>query len=183
MVLVGLRLQVTSCAREDGVVRRICVTGSAHSISSAVVRGEPSVVERGSRPRRRGVARLAGGGKSCRGMVRVGRILIVRFVTGVAIGRDRCVVVVHVAICAGHRGMCARERESRVVVIERGRTPRCRGVAQVALLRESRGHVVRVGRSLEVLQMARNAGCAREVIVVAGVAIGAQPRRNRMHPG
>lgn len=129
MVLVGLRLQVTSRTREDRVVRRICMTRSADSISSAVVHGEPGVVERGSRPRRRGVARLACGGESCCGMVRVGRILIVRLVTGVAIGRNRCVVVVHVAICAGHRGMCACERESRVVVIERGRTPRCRGMA------------------------------------------------------
>lgn len=171
MVLVSLGLRVTTGTREDAVVRRVCVTGSAQAVGTTVAGREPGVVKSGTRPSRRGVARLASGGESCSRVVRVRRILIVRLVTGVAVGGNRSVVVVHVAVGAGHCGMRARQRERRVVVIERGGNPRGRGVAQVALLRESDLHVLRVSRALKLFQMASNAGRAIQTVVSADVAL------------
>ena len=53
-------------------------------------------------------------------------------------------------------------------------------MASLARLRESAGHVVRIGRALEVLEVARHASRAGEVVVVVNVAIGALSRRNGM---
>ena len=57
--------------------------------------------------------------------------------TRVAIGRNRRVVVVDVAIGAGNGRVRTRQRERHVVVVERGRDPRRRVVADIALLREA----------------------------------------------
>lgn len=171
MVLVSLGLRVTTGTREDAVVRRVCVAGSAQAVGTTVAGREPGVVKGGSRPSRRGVARRARGGESCSRVVRVRRILIIRLVAGIAVGGNRAVVVVNVAVGAGHCGMRSRQRERRVVVIERGGNPRARGVAQVALLRESDLHVVRVSRALEVFQVASNAGHAVQTVVSADVAL------------
>ena len=56
-------------------------------------------------------------------------------------------------------------------------------VALVTSLREIRSNVIRVGRSLVVLQMARDAGRAVQSVIVVNVAIGASPRRNGMKSG
>ncbi len=56
-------------------------------------------------------------------------------------------------------------------------------MARLAGLREVRRHVVRIGRALEVLQVARNAGSRRDVVVVIGVAIAALPRRHGVQAG
>ena len=60
----------------------------------------------------------------------------------------------------------------------------CRSVvARFAGLREPALHVIRIRRVVEILQMARHAGRARQVVVVVGVAIRTLPRRNCMRPG
>ena len=57
----------------------------------------------------------------------------------------------------------------------------CTGVvAHLASLCESARHVVWIRRTLEILQVARHAGCARQVVIVVHVAIGTLPWRNRM---
>jgi hypothetical protein len=56
-------------------------------------------------------------------------------------------------------------------------------VALVAGLREVRSHVVRIRRSLEILQVARHAGGAAQVVVIVDVAIGTSARRYRMRSG
>lgn len=66
---------------------------------------EPGVVEGRARPCRRGVAGLAGGRESGSRVVRIRSGLIVALVTGEAVGRDRCVVIVHVATGARHSRM------------------------------------------------------------------------------
>ena len=95
------------------------------------------------------------------------------------------VVVVHVTVGALPRRdrMRTRQREARAVVIESRIQPRSRAVALIAGLREIRRDVIRVRRPLKVLQMAADAGARREVVVVVDVAIGAQPRRHRVHAG
>ena len=83
------------------------MASGANSSRVAVVGWEPGVVERRSRPRRRGVAGLARGRETRSRVIRIRRGLIVALVTGEAVGRDRCVVVVYVATGAGHGGVLA----------------------------------------------------------------------------
>jgi len=56
-------------------------------------------------------------------------------------------------------------------------------MALLAGLREIRGHVVRVGRSLVILQVATHANSGRDVVVVVNVAVRALPRRHRVQTG
>lgn len=56
-------------------------------------------------------------------------------------------------------------------------------MALIAGLREVRRHVAGIVRSLIVLQMARDARRAREVVIIVDVAIGALPWRHRVHTG
>lgn len=99
------------------------------------------VVEGRIRPRSRVVAVLA----SCREKLRlrrvsrVGSLVIVGLVATDASGRQSCVVIVDVAIGAlsRRRLMRSRQREGRIVVIERRVGPHRRVVAQLASRREA----------------------------------------------
>ncbi len=95
------------------------------------------------------------------------------------------VVVVHVAVGALPRRdrMRTRQREARAVVIESRIQPRSRAVALIAGLRKIRRDVIRVRRPLKIFQVAGHAGGAGQVVVVVDVAVGAQPRRHRVHAG
>ena len=95
------------------------------------------------------------------------------------------VVVVDVAVGAGagRNRVQAGERETGAVVIERGIKPGAGGVALVAGLREIRRHVVGIGGSLVVLQVAGRAGRAVQVVVVIDVAVGAGAGRDRVQSG
>ena len=55
-------------------------------------------------------------------------------------------------------------------------------MALIAALREIRCHVVRVSRSLVVLQVAAHTGIRGQVVVIVDVAIRALPRRDGVHP-
>lgn len=137
----------------------------------AVVGWEPCVVEGCARPCRRGVAGLASGRETCGRVVRIRRGLVIALVTGEAIGRNRCVVIVHMATGASHCRVFPGQWEWRVVVIERRWNPRCRVVAHVALLRESRLNVVRAGRSVEIIQVTGGAGSAVQAVVAVHMAL------------
>ena len=56
-------------------------------------------------------------------------------------------------------------------------------MADFASLRKAACHVIRVFRSLKVLLMAGVASCARQVVVVVDVAVGARARRDGMGTG
>jgi len=77
---IGLRLGMAVGAHEDAVVRRI---GMAVTAQLRIVVGnrEPGVVEGGSCPTRRGMARLAGDGESRCRVIRICGSLIIRLVT------------------------------------------------------------------------------------------------------
>lgn len=58
-------------------------------------------------------------------------------------------------------------------MIETCRTPRRRTVTDFALLRETGGNMVRVVRSLKIIQVAANAGRIGNVVVPVGMALAA----------
>ncbi len=108
-------------------------------------------------------------------MIRLRRSLKVLQVAAHAsrIRARQAVVAVCVALCALHRGMRPRQRETRTAVIKSRVVPRGRGVALLASRRESRLHVIGRGRAVEVLHMARSAirRCPHKLTV--DVALGA----------
>ena len=87
----------------------------------------------------------------------------------------RCQVVVSafVAIGALQLQVPAGQREATLGVIKRGRLPGRRAVADRAVCREPGRRMIRIGRSVVVLHVARRARRARQVVVPVGVAIGA----------
>jgi hypothetical protein len=58
-------------------------------------------------------------------------------------------------------------------VIETCRAPRRRAVTNFALLRETRGNMVRVVRGLEIIEMTANAGRISKVVVPVRMALAA----------
>lgn len=111
--------------------------------------------------------------EACRDVVGVRGCLVLGPVTAVTIRRQRRVVVIHVAIGASHLGVRPRKRERCVVMVERRRCPGGRAMAYIALLRQSSRHVIGIGGSLKILQVAVHTSCAREVVVSVGVALRA----------
>ena len=157
-----------------------------HGMRARQLEPRAGVVERGIGPLNRVVTRLARCGEA-RGDVihRRQSVVVVRLMARDTGRAGQVVVVVHVTVGALPRRdrMRTRQREARAVVIESRIQPRSRAVALIAGLREIRRDVIRVRRPLKVLQMAADAGARREVVVVVDVAIGAQPRRHRVHAG
>ena len=105
-------------------------------------------------------------------------------VAGVARGGRRCVVVVRMALGAGHSGMHARQRIVRVKrVVEFGVIPvRC-VVANSAIMRQAKGRVRRIGGVIEIhrMRVARIAVCRRSRKNIIGMAVGA--RQGSVRPG
>ena len=92
------------------------------------------------------------------------------------------VVIVDVAISAGtwRNSVQAGEREPGGVVIKRSIQPGAGAVALLAGLREIRRHVIGIGRTLEIFQVAGHAGRAVQSVIIVNVAIGAEARRHGM---
>ena len=97
----------------------------------------------------------------------------------------QAVIIVDVAVGAGARGNGVQpgEREPGAVVIEGGTEPGAGAVALVAGLREVRCHVIGIGGSLEILQVAAHAGAAGQIVVVVDVAVGAGTWRHGVQAG
>ena len=93
----------------------------------------------------------ARGRESCRNVVRAIGCLVLRLMTAEAVGGHAGVVVVDVTASTCDGGVLPRQRKRCVVVVEACRTPGCRTVAYLALLRESGRRVVRTVRALEIL--------------------------------
>lgn len=128
--IVRVVASVTAGALEDCVVVRVDVAGRANIACSAMTRRELRVlhvIKRGVGPGSRVVAVLACLREELwlRRMARVRRVVVVGRVATVAIRRQRCVVVVDVAVTANTRWYLMRtcKGEGCVVVIECGIRP------------------------------------------------------------
>ena len=151
MLRISVRLGVAVGALEDAIVARIGMAGRANAARSTVIHIEPGVIERRAQPTGSRVTDSTCVREACGHVIRIVRCLVVALVAPVAIRGQRCVVVVHVAVRTRYAGMSAGQRETCVVVVEGCRAPYGGAVADVALLRESHGDVVRVTGALKVL--------------------------------
>lgn len=184
MLGVSLRLRVAIRAGEDGIVVGIGVARRADAIRAAVIHGEPGVVEGGAEPvcgDPRRVARGASGGESGGHVVWIRRAGIVRFVAGIAIGGSAGIHVSDMAAQTWHAHVRALQRERRVVVVESRSQPIRRSprrMAQRAVLRKTRSHVVRdareIARVVVVRRMASVATGRQSACVIIGVARSAR---------
>ena len=176
---VVIRLMAANTGGRQSRVVIVHVTHHARDSGSRVITSERErrvvVVERSRGPIRCAVAHVTGGGESRRRMCwRIGAV-VVRLVARNArgIGASQGVVAVHVALAARHREVEARQHKSSGRVVECAATPVGRGVALIASLREARLRVVWSRGALVILEVALDAGSARQVIRVVHVALGA----------
>ena len=77
--------------------------------------------------------------------------------------------------------MRTSEWEARVAVVELGAQPLNRRMAQLAVLRECRRHVIGTGCRMKFREMARDAGCGRPGKPSLCVTRGAACRNVRAH--
>lgn len=104
-------------------------------------------------------------------MIRIRGPLEILQVTRHARGRGEVVVSVHVTLTALHVDMRPGQRERGLGVVKRSRLPgRCR-MTHVAGLRNSCSEVIRIGRSLVVLQVTRHARGGGQIEIAVGVAL------------
>ena len=157
-------LQVAADASRVGAGQGVVPIHVALSALRGCVRpgqGEPGgrMVEIRAHPRRRVVALCAGLREAGLDVVRLGCALEIFQVTADAsrVRTGQTVVIVDMALYALDAGMRPRQRETSSRVIEGRARPRRRVVALRAGLREAGLHVVRLRRTLEILQVAADA--------------------------
>ena len=131
------------------------------------------------------MALVASLGEIGRNVIRISGALVVLQVTSHARGGVQAVVVVDMAVRALPRGnrVQSGEREAGAAVVEGRVRPGARIVALITGLREIRSNVIRIRRSLIVLEVAGHACRAIQAVIVVNVAIAAGTRRNRVHSG
>jgi len=97
------------------------------------------------------------------------------------VGTGQIVIAVHVTLRALHRRVRPRQRETGRRVIKGCGCPGCGRVALLTGLREIRLHMVRLCRTLEILQVAAHARRVRagQVVVIVHVALRTLHRRMR----
>ena len=154
-------------ANKDRIIGGVGVAVAAH-LRPVVRLRKPGVVKGCAGPTSRdSVTRLAGGREPRCLMARIGRRGVIRFVTGITIRRRTRVFASDVAQSACHRRVGAHQWERRRVVIERRRLPGRGVVAQGAILREARGHVVRIVAGIGVIRQMTGNTCRRKAIIFA----------------
>lgn len=131
-------------------------------------------------PGARVVTHFAGLGEASCHMVRIRRALEIFQVTGHARRTGQVVIVIDVAVSALARrnGMRAGQSEIHERVIERCGLPRDSRVALRAVRGEVGCYVIGIRSSLKIFQVAADARCAGQIVVVVHVTIGALARWN-----
>ena len=120
------------------------------------------------------MAGVTGGGETCRLVVGVRSVVVIRHVTGAASCAGQVVVAVDVALRARERGVLSGEWKPRARVIELPISPRIGVVTILASSRYSGRLVIGIGGALIVLQMAGHTGGIGDVVVAVDVALRAR---------
>lgn len=128
------------------------------------------VVERGARPVGGAVTQGAILRERRRNVIRIGGALHVLQVAGNARRAERRVLIVHVAGQTGHGGVFAGQRKLGGVVVECRAGPIQGAMAERAVLRESRGGVVRICGRLKLFGVAVKASRAERRVLIVDVA-------------
>ena len=168
-------------ARQVVIIVDVALCALQRSMSTGQRESGGRVVEGRAGPGSRVMALGAGLGEAGLHVVRIRSALeVLQVATNASrVGTGQIVVIVDVALRAGNCRMRPSQRETGRRVIECCSRPRCGGVALLTRLRESRCHVVRIRRSLEVLQVTTDASRigAGQVVVAIHVALRALQRR------
>lgn len=135
------------------------------------------VIEGRVRPRCGVVAGSARCRKTRRNVIWIVGIRVICRVAGIAISRHRCVIVVHMALCAWHGEVRASQRKCPGRMIKCRRTPAACGVAERAVRRETRSDVIGIYRAGEISLVAGITICRRRRVVVICMALCAGHRR------
>lgn len=153
------------------------MAGGTNPIGVAVVDIEPGMVEGCPCPAACRMAECARRWESRGNMGRAVCLLILRLVAAVTIGGQVRVVVVQVTARTGDLGVSARQGKGGVVVIKACRRPCCSAVANITLLRETSGSMVRVVCILIVSQVAIHACRTGHAVIPLGMALAALQAR------
>ena len=95
-------------------------------------------------------------GETCGHMVWIGRAAEICQMARYTRGRESGEQIIFVTLGARcNIDMSARQGERRIAMVKRYALPAGRSVTQAAVLREACGHVVWIGRAVEICQMAR----------------------------
>ena len=181
--LVILRVATHACRRGDVVVIvdvAVRTLPRRHGMQPRQRKSRNRVIKACALPRRGAVALLARLREVGGHVIRIaGPVVIVQVAADAGRVGD-VVVVVYVAVrtLPWRHGMQSRQREGRLRVVELRWLPARRVMASFASLRKSSLLVIGIRRSLEILQVAGNASCRSDVVIVVDVAIGALPRRD-----
>jgi hypothetical protein len=108
-----------------------------------------------------------------RGMVGIGGGLVVLQVASDASGRGQIKISIGMALVALQLGMSAGKRKSDGVMIEVRRLPRAGGMALLASLGKSQGHMIGIASLLKVGKMAADARRRGALILSTHVTSGA----------
>ena len=186
--VIEIRLVARHAGRDRDVVVVIDVAVGASPRRNRVParQGKASrrVVELAIRPGHRVVAVFAGGREAGMWQRRCRAVIILLVAADAELG-GQIVVVVDVAVGASawRIGMGSQEHEADQRVVKRRRRPGSGRMAGFAGLREAPGHVVRIRRVLESLDMAAGARRGRQIVIVVDVAIDAGPWRHGVSTG
>jgi hypothetical protein len=157
------------------------MASGTNAIGVAVIDIEPGMVEGRPCPAGRRMAECACSWESRGNMGRAVCLLILRFVAAITIGGQVRVVVVHVTIRTRDIDVSARQGKGGVVVIKACRRPGRSAVANITLLRETSGSMVRVVRILIISQVAIHACRTGHAVIPLSMALAAL--QGRMESG
>lgn len=166
--------------RRQAVIAVHVTSGARHrAVETRQREAGRRVIEGPVTPIRGGVALVARGREACLRVVRIVRAVVIRHVALGACSTGQAVVIVHVALRAGHRRVETSQREARRRVIESRGSPVGRAMACLAGLWESSSRVWRIIRAIEIRQVAADASRVRagQVVIAVHVALRALQRR------
>lgn len=176
-----------------GLVARITVGGNGRVIAIDMAGGTSDgrvcagqrehrvMVKRRGRPGHRGVAESAVGGEACRDVIGIGGAGEILGVAGIAVERNRGVVVIDVALRARHGNVRPGQGELGGIVIETRSGPVGGAMAGFAGCRETTGRVRRGVGVVVIDLVAPNAIGGQRCVVVVDVARGASD--SNVRPG
>ena len=168
----------TRGVRQGEIVVHVALRASHCGVRAGQRKSALAVIEGGVLPARSVVAGFASSGKIPAPMIRVRSVRVILQVAARTGRGGAHELAADVALHAGHAGVHPREWKcGEFIVIEGRARPGQRRVAQRAILRKRRGHVVRILGANEIIDVATVAGGRQAGELVPHVALRARQCR------